>query len=180
MTTGMTPTLWPTLLEQVSTNGGVLKVSIEYLRQIAGAQRMGPKVAEKIEAALEVQGLRAVPADLNRKQNEEVLLIQAGTPAYECVQAITNNDISDTLVLWLTRLNNTPRDPGQVVDRKEIRQLAEQIVDPVAQLLGLAKPYGGDDDEEAAPPTEETNRDTAQRVASRLAEVIPLSQAERG
>lgn len=178
MTTGMTPTLWPALLEQVSAHDGVFKVSIEYLRQIAGAQRMGPKVAEKIESALEVQGLRALPADLNRKQHEEVLLIQAGTPAYECVQAIANGDLSETLVLWLTRLNQTPKDPGAVVDRKEIRQLAEQIVDPVSQLLGLAKPYGADE-EVSETPTEEP-RDTAQRVASRLAEVIPLDQVERG
>lgn len=179
MTTGMTPTLWPALLDQVSAHDGVLKVSIEYLRQIAGAQRMGPKVAEKIEAALEVQGLRAIPSDLNRKQHEEVLLIQAGTPAYECVQAIANNDLSDTLLLWLTRLNKTPKDPGQVVDRKEIRHLAEQIVDPVSQLLGMAKPYGADD-EESPPGQEEDAQDTAQRVAARLAEVIPLDQVERG
>lgn len=174
MTTGTSPTLWPTLLEQVSAHDGVYKVTIEYLRQIAGAQRMGPKVAEKIESALEVQGLRAIPPDLNRKQYEEVLLIQAGTPAYECVQAIANNDLSETLVLWLTRLNRTPKDPEQAIDRREIRQLAEQIVDPVAQLLGLAKPYGADENTESA----ESPQDTARKVAARLAEVIPLNQAE--
>jgi hypothetical protein len=104
-----------------------------------------------------------------------VLLIKAGTPAYECVQAIANNDLSETLVLWLTRLNKTPQDPGQVVDRREIRRLTEQIVDPVAQLLGLAKPYGPEDE---SPAADEDTRDTARRVASRLAEVIPLTQAE--
>lgn len=141
------PSLWPTLLEQVTTNNGVMRVTIEFLRQIAGAQRMGPKVAEKIEAGLEVQGLRAVPADLNRKQTESVLLVQAGTPAYEVVQALSTNDASDSLAIWLERLNTLPKNPEAVIDREEIRQLVETMVDPVAQLLGLARPYG----EETAP-----------------------------
>lgn len=160
--------LWPTLLAQVEGNNGVLKVTIEFLRQIAGAQRMGPKVAEKIEAGLEVQGLRAFPGDLNRKQHEEVLLVQAGTPAFELIQAVATNTITESLVSLLERLNSLPKTSEPVVDRRELRELAEAIVDPVSQLLGLTKPYG---DEEA--PTKETPSSSIAHAA-RLAEVLPL------
>lgn len=166
-----TPSLWPTLLEQVTLHNGVMKVTIEFLRQIAGAQRMGPKVAEKIEAGLDVQGLRAVPADLNRKQNEEVLLVQAGTPAYEVVQAIATNDLSESLVVWLERINTMPKDPEAVVDRKELRQLVETMVDPVAQLLGLARPYGGEEEESEAPEAPKPAQSPAH--AERVAALIP-------
>jgi|SRR5690606_5614146 len=166
--------LWPTLLAQVEGNNGVLKVTIEFLRQIAGAQRMGPKVAEKIEAGLEVQGLRAFPADLNRKQYEEVLLVQAGTPAYEMVQAISTNTITDSLVSLLERLNVLPKDPETLVDRKELRELAEAIVDPVSQLLGLTKPYG-----DTGEPTPEPERSGRLAHAARLAEVLPLPEREQ-
>lgn len=144
MANPMSQSLWPTLLAQVEGNNGVMKVTIEFLRQIAGAQRMGPKVADKIEAGLEVQGLRAFPADLNRKQYEEVLLVQAGTPAYEMVQALTTGTVTDSLVAMLERLNTLPKDSETLVDRRELRQLAEAIVDPVSQLLGLAKPEAED------------------------------------
>lgn len=152
MANPMPQSLWPTLLAQVEGNNGVLKVTIEFLRQIAGAQRMGPKVAEKIEAGLEVQGLRAFPSDLNRKQYEEVLLVQAGTPAYEMVQALTTGSVTDSLVAMLERLNTLPKDPGSMVDRRELRQLAEAIVDPVSQLLGLTKLADGDTNKEPEHP----------------------------
>jgi hypothetical protein len=149
MANPMPQSLWPTLLAQVEGNNGVLKVTIEFLRQIAGAQRMGPKVADKIEAGLDVQGLRAFPADLNRKQYEEVLLVQAGTPAYEMVQALTTGTVTDSLVAMLERLNTLPKDSETLVDRRELRQLAEAIVDPVSQLLGLAKPENEDQQAQA-------------------------------
>jgi hypothetical protein len=168
------PTLWPALLSQVEGNNGVLKVSIEFLRQIAGAQRMGPKVAEKIEAGLEVQGLRAFPSDINRKQNEEVLLVQAGTPAYEMVQAISTNTVTDSLVALLERLNTLPKNPESLVDRKELRELAEAIVDPVSQLLGLTKPY-----EEVGPGAEAAAEADTRNHAARLAELLPLPAPDK-
>lgn len=163
------PSLWPTLLSQVEGNNGVLKVTIEFLRQIAGAQRMGPKVAEKIDAGLDVQGLRAFPSDLNRKQYEEVLLVQAGTPAYEMVQALTSGTVTDGLVSMLERLNTLPKNPSAMVDRRELRELAEAIVDPVSQLLGLTKPYG---DNEESPETETAS---TQAQVERLAQLIPAA-----
>lgn len=144
--TNPTPSLWPTLLDQVDSSGGVLKVSIEFLRQIAGAQRMGPNVAAKIEAGLDVQGLRAFPSDLSgRKQYEEVILVKAATPAYECIQSISAGEATDALVTWLTRLNTLPKDPETLVDRQELRKLAEDIVDPVSRLLGFTRPYGDEE-----------------------------------
>lgn len=133
---------------------------------------MGPKVAEKIEAGLDVQGLRAFPADLNRKQNEEVLLIQAGTPAYEMVQAISTGQLSDSLVSMLERMNSLPKDPESLVDRQELRQLAESIIDPVSQLLGLTKPYGGGDTEPVEEPSEAQARYWAH--ANKLSDLVSV------
>lgn len=171
--TMQTPSLWPTLLAQVEGNNGVLKVTIEFLRQIAGAQRMGPKVAEKIESGLDVQGLRAFPADLNRKQNEEVLLVQAGTPAYEMVQAISTGQLTDSLVSMLERMNSLPKDPESLVDRRELRELAESIIDPVSQLLGLTKPYGESAQSEGTQPSGYVER------AERLAELVSAPTKEQ-
>ena len=171
-----TPSLWPTLLSQVEGNNGVMKVTLEFLRQIAGAQRMGPKVAEKISAGLDVQGLRAFPSDLNRKQNEEVLLVQAGTPAYEVVQAISTGHLTDSLVSMLERLNNLPKDPEAMVDRRELRQLAESIIDPVSQLLGLTKPYGDGGSREPEPeqrPPGAAARAKYVENTARLASLLP-------
>ncbi len=173
MTTNPTrnvPSLWPTLLDQVEAHNGVMKVTIEFLRQIAGAQRMGPKVADKIKAGLEVQGLRSLPDDLNLPQHEEVVLIQAGTPAYELIQALAHSDYSDTLIMWLERLNTLPRDPETLVDRKELRELAESIVGPVSQLLSMTRPQdvqGDVNEDEILEPD---------RVAHRLAQIIPMTQ----
>jgi hypothetical protein len=163
--------LWPTLLDQVEHSDGVLKVSIEFLRQIAGAQRMGPKIADKIEAGLDVQGLRAFPTDLNRKQHEEVILVKAGTPAYEAIQAISAGDPNDSLVSLLTRLNLASEDPRDALNQ-QVRALAEKIVDPVSELLGITRPQA------AEPSSEEDVQIRADRrhqaVQEALADVVSL------
>jgi hypothetical protein len=138
------PTLWPTLLEQVDTANGVYKIKMEALRQLEGAQRMGPNVAEAVQNRLATLGIQHLPADLNIRQDREVLLMKVGTPALECVNAIIDavqgdKSVSDTVASWLVRLNTTP-EPQDIVHRSELREPVEGIMEKITELLGMSTP----------------------------------------
>lgn len=134
-------TLWPTLLEAVNDHHGVYKVKMSTLRQMEGAQRMGPNVAESVHNRLSTLGLEHLPADLNIRQDREVLLMKAGTDAVEVVRAIQGlltgeTEVSDRASDLLGRLNQLP-DPEKMVSREALREPVENLLDTVTQVLSM-------------------------------------------
>ncbi|MDK2122736.1 hypothetical protein [Parachitinimonas caeni] len=74
--------------EQVEKNGNVLTVSMEQLKDIHGAGRLGSHVRQEISRALEGVGLAHVPRELPSYQHELVRLYKRGTDIGQFIEKV--------------------------------------------------------------------------------------------
>jgi hypothetical protein len=126
---------WTDLLSEVEKNHGVLQVPMEALRQLEGAQRLGPNVLTSIQQRLASLGFRSLPEELPNRQSEFVVIYRVGTPASDTIQAIQQglhkNSAVKGVYQALYQLNASP-DPEEVVTRDELEEVAKTVADKAA------------------------------------------------
>lgn len=76
------------LRASVEGDGGLLTTTMETLKDIQGAGRLGVNVREAISKALASHGLGHLPAELPANQWEEVRLYRLGTLLSDVVDAV--------------------------------------------------------------------------------------------
>lgn len=103
---------WDDLKQQVEANGDLTTVTMENLREAAGAGKLGIHVRAQISKTLAGMGLGHVPQDLPQYQHEQVRLYKRGTAV---------GDLIETVLA-----------PGELNDRKLVEQIDNDGVDRAA------------------------------------------------
>jgi hypothetical protein len=78
------------LRKQVEADGGLYTTTMEELREIAGAGRLGQHVRSAISASLGANGMGHLPEELPAYQEFEVRVYRLGTPLADVVNAVLN------------------------------------------------------------------------------------------
>jgi len=100
---------WNSIKQDVESNGNILTVTMEKLREAQGAAKLGINVRAQISKTLAGMGLSHVPQELPSYQHEQVRLYKRGTP------------VGDIIEMVLT--------PGQQNDAKLSQQFGQDAVD---------------------------------------------------
>ncbi len=79
---------WDELKRQVESNDDVSTVTMEELREAAGAGKLGIHVRAQISKTLAGMGLGHVPQDLPSNQHEQVRLYKRGTAAGDLMETV--------------------------------------------------------------------------------------------
>lgn len=136
-------TTWVELLKSVEDNSGLKRVTMEMLRDLEGAGRMGPRVLAAIDTKLSQLGLGHLPDELPVRQEAPVMLYRVGTPAADAIRAIRmtmlTGDVDMSLYYVLIRLNKMP-DPTQVLMREDVKESADSALEAVTRLLNDLSP----------------------------------------
>ncbi len=106
---------WNKIKEAVENNGNVLTVTMEQLRDVHGAGKLGKYVKADISSALAGLGLGHVPPELPGYQHELVRLYKMGT------------QVADAITTALT--------PGQRNDAKLVEQFGDGDVEDYAAIV---------------------------------------------
>lgn len=136
-------TAWTELLAAVENNDGVYQVSMETLRQLEGAQRVGPGVQLAIQTRLTKYGFGHLPETLPPRGTDRVILYRRGTPASDVIEAIRTgmSSAGDSTYTALKNLNATPA-PSEVVELDEVRKVGARAASITLELLELAAATG--------------------------------------
>ena len=102
----------------VTTNDGLYKITMEILKKIEGAGRLGVHVRQSISRSLESHGIGHLPRELPPNQEDAVRLYLLGSPIADVVQAVLSP--SD-------RGDETLRSIGSSEAQEQLRQI-RQIV----------------------------------------------------
>ena len=108
---------WNSIKQDVENNGNVLTVTMEALRNVIGAGKLGIYVRQDISKQLAGMGLGHIPDPLPTYQHEQVRLYKRGTP------------IGDFIETVLT--------PGPQNDTKLSQQFGAQAVDYAAIIAQI-------------------------------------------
>lgn len=133
------PATWPDLIQEMTANRGVLLVSMELLRLLEGAQRLGPKVVQAIAARLKTYGIGHLPITLPNRGDDVVLLYRQGTVASEVVRAVEdglNGLPLDATTAALRRLN-APEPDEPTIPIGEVASQARKALEAVEKLLSM-------------------------------------------
>ena len=130
---------WHDLRSTVDTRNGVHRVTMETLRELHGAQRVGKHILTQIEEKLSTLGIGHLPSELPNRHNESVLLYALGTPASEVIQAVQTGEATDVAYTWLHRLNTLPN-PEDVISKQEVNETLQMTVQTVLTLLQDTQP----------------------------------------
>lgn len=77
------------LRDQVTDSGGLLVTTMEVLRDVHGAGKLGVHVRKAIDGKLAAHGLGHLPGgELPTYQHEEVRLFRLGTPIADTISAV--------------------------------------------------------------------------------------------
>lgn len=88
---------WDNIKDDVESNGNVLTVTMERLRDAHGAAKLGIHVRGSISSELAGMGLGHVPQELPAYQHELVRLYKHGTPVGELIATVlTPGEQSDS------------------------------------------------------------------------------------
>jgi len=79
---------WDEIKNNVESNGNVLTVTMEQLREAHGAGKLGVHVKSEISKALAGIGLGHVPQDLPAYQHEQVRLYKRGTDVGDWIEIV--------------------------------------------------------------------------------------------
>ena len=79
---------WDKIKEDVEKNGNVHTFTMEVLRNVHGATRLGMNVVEEISQTLAGIGLAHVPEHLPNYQHEQVRLYKRGTPVGQLIDSV--------------------------------------------------------------------------------------------
>jgi hypothetical protein len=128
---------WTQLVTAIDESTGVVKIPMEVLRQLEGAQRLGVHVLTSIIGRLATLGIGHMPESLPNRQDKEVILYRYGTPASEVVQAIRNGltgAVSEGTYKALYQLNaaQAPNHFPEIVPPETMRPAAQAFVNMLA------------------------------------------------
>lgn len=116
----------------VRQSGGLLKVDMECLRELAGAGKLGVHVREAIKAALAEQGLGSLPDDLPRYQHDEVRVYDRRSRVGRVIQAVlTPSEAGDQALVELNFEGATAQPPGMLAVSPEAQN---EIVDAMRRI----------------------------------------------
>lgn len=76
------------LRKQVEADGGLHTTTMEVLRELHGAGRLGKHVRDSISGALGAHGLGHLPKELPTYQDQQVRVFRLGTPIADVVNAV--------------------------------------------------------------------------------------------
>lgn len=85
---------WDDLRKAVEGAGGVLRIHMGHLRNLADAGRLGINVRSDISRRLAGLGIGHLPIELPAYQEKEVVLYQLGTPAADVVEAVRGDNFA--------------------------------------------------------------------------------------
>lgn len=131
----ITVNTWPKLVEFVKSNEGVVTVSMQLLREVAGAGRLGSQVRVEILEALHNQGVGIIRKELPNTQDATVLLYTMDSRCGRVIEAIlnvfngSNGEVLEDAAQTLSDLNDV-QDPNNL--RIELYE-AVQVLDDTAQ-----------------------------------------------
>lgn len=83
------------MLAALDKASGVLEVPMEKIRDVFAHKSIGSKIAQKIEESLRQHELSHFPANLNVRQNVQVLLYQTDSVAGHLVNAVRQESAAD-------------------------------------------------------------------------------------
>lgn len=130
-------TMWPDLIRSMDNQDGVFPVTMETLRLLEGAQRLGPNVLKAIDDRLRTLGIGYLPVELPGRGDDTVVLYRQGTLASEVIRAVTQGmktGMADSAVIALRKLNETPK-AEDVMPAREVAQKANEAVKILEGLL---------------------------------------------
>jgi len=112
---------WDDINSKVESNGNVITVTMEELREAAGAAKLGIHVRTEISSKLAGLGIGHVPKELPTYQHEQVRLYKRGTQIGMLIETVLS--------------------PGEINDRKLLEQFSGQspdyssIIDKIRELV---------------------------------------------
>lgn len=130
---------WPDVVRVLDERNGIHLVTMETLRRIEGAQRVGPGVINTIHERLDRLGVGHLPTDLPSRADDAVLLYRRGTPASEVIRAIQEGlkgSVVPASVEALRRMNESPAE--EVVSARDVAKRATEALDALTDLLSMA------------------------------------------
>ncbi len=110
-------TTYDALRKQVEADGGLYTTTMEELREIEGAGRLGQHVRATISGKLTANGMGHLPAELPAYQDYAVRVYRLGTPLADVVNAVLNPSGSGDQILRQVGTS----DAQEII--KKIRQL---------------------------------------------------------
>lgn len=118
---------WTDLLSSVESNDGVLQVTMETLRQLEGAQRLGVNVLSTIDDRLSALGFGHLPLELPTKGQSFVVVYRVGTPAADTIDALREGitTAGQSSYEAMRRLNATTSS----LDADKAEELQEEVED---------------------------------------------------
>lgn len=120
------------LCYDVRESGGLLKVNMECLRDLAGAGKLGAQVREAIKAELEQHGLGSLPAELPRYQTDAVRVYDLSSPLGQIVDAVLKpSDIGDQALLQLNETAAMTLPPGAIALTRKAQQAVETALEQI-------------------------------------------------
>lgn len=87
------------LRKQVEADGGLLTTTMETLRELHGAGRLGKHVRDAISGELAAHGMGHLPEELPAYQEMAVRTFRLGTPIADLVNAVTHPSAGGDQVL---------------------------------------------------------------------------------
>lgn len=130
---------WPDLVRQMDVNNGVFSVTMERLRLLEGAQRLGPNVVSAIDDRLKMLGIGHLPVELPNRGDDAVVLYRHGTEASELISAIQQGikgTVGAATVSALRKINEPPEDAPPIDDIKEKVVNATSSLNDILRQLG--------------------------------------------
>ena len=102
---------WSATKQQVEANGDVLTVTMEELRNVHGAGKLGRNVCGEISKELVGMGIGHIPEPLPSNQTDLVRLYKRGTQAGGLIEAVLRPGAgNDNLVRTAARTGGTSSD----------------------------------------------------------------------
>lgn len=137
---------WPELVRSLDSSNGVVRVAMESLRLLEGAQRLSRDNVKTIKERLRTLGVGHLPTELPMRGDRAVVLYRQGTMAAEVIRAIQeglSGSALETAVGALQRLNSLPGEE-EVVPVADLDEVTRKAIDAVNQLRALTegKPHG--------------------------------------
>ena len=135
LTSAITVDTWAKLVSFVEANEGVVTVSMQLLREVAGAGRLGSQVRAEILEKLHSLGIDNIRDELPNTQDATVLLYTIDSRCGRVIQAIlnvfsgSNGEVLEDAAQTLSDLNDV-QDPNNL--RVELYD-AVKILDDTAQ-----------------------------------------------
>ncbi len=132
---------WTDLVKVIDASDGIALISMETLRKLEGAQRLGVHVLKSIASRLGTLGLGHLPEDLPNRQDQDAIVYRYGTPASEVVSAIKTGlrspqDVRNTYRA-LHKLNTVP-DTTEIVHKEDLEEKLTTVTNTLMDLMGAS------------------------------------------